>query len=583
MLDVKINRKLLPIKSHYFLFNAGTAPLMPYIPTYAKQLGIPSSGVGIMYAIFPFVGLIAKPSFGALADKFKKGKLIFILSIIFTAIFFGCIAFIPAHTTDAFMDLECNSGETRLKTCNVTDGCALDKIEMEFQGKEIMECKLVCYDPNYSFLEQICNDGNISESCFSNQTHIEMTTYSNISDSTFEQTCLYFPVKHIYFNGTDIENPQCNGASGIKCSVDCNSSTVMDYIQNAIIEQIAEPYYKTIQFQLLFFLMAGAWAAQAVVVCLSDAICFNLLGDKPHNYGAQRLWGAVGWGLMAIIAGYLIDLASAGQLQKDYTPSFYLVVIILAINAVSVIKIKVDYHQEPYQIKKILILFKNVRVVLFLFSCITFGICIGIVWQFQLWFLEDLASAQGCDSLQWIKLLQGLAMGVQCFLGEAPFLFLSGRILKKFGHVHTMTMILLVMGIRLLAYSYLVNPWYTLPIDLLNGLTLGVYWSTMASYANLIAPPEATSTLQGIFGALFEGIGTSIGSLFGGFIYESYGGAIMFRSFGIYALVYGAIYSLSHFAMDFNKRKSSDTKHFSNGGRVLSNYGSLVTGNTHSN
>ena len=44
---------------------------------------------------------------------------------------------------------------------------------------------------------------------------------------------------------------------------------------------------------------------------------------------------------MAIIAGYLIDLASVGQLQKDYTPSFYLVVIILAINAVSVIKIKV--------------------------------------------------------------------------------------------------------------------------------------------------------------------------------------------------------------------------------------------------
>lgn len=43
-------------------------------------------------------------------------------------------------------------------------------------------------------------------------------------------------------------------------------------------------------------------------------------------------------------------------------------------------------------------------------------------------FLEDLASAQGCDSLEWIKLLQGLAMGVQCFLGEAPFLFLSGML-----------------------------------------------------------------------------------------------------------------------------------------------------------
>lgn len=37
-----------------------------------------------------------------------------------------------------------------------------------------------------------------------------------------------------------------------------------------------------------------------------------------------------------------------------------------------------------------------------------------------------LAAEQGCGSLEWIKLLEGLAMGVQCFTGEAPFLFLSG-------------------------------------------------------------------------------------------------------------------------------------------------------------
>ena len=42
-------------------------------------------------------------------------------------------------------------------------------------------------------------------------------------------------------------------------------------------------------------------------------------------------------------------------------------------------------------------------------------------------YLEDMASAQGCDSLEWIKLLEGLAMGIQCFAGEAPFLFLSGE------------------------------------------------------------------------------------------------------------------------------------------------------------
>ena len=68
---------------------------------------------------------------------------------------------------------------------------------------------------------------------------------------------------------------------------------------------------------------------------------FISAGDEPAKFGKQRLWGAVGWGLMSVVSGYLIDLASVGQLEKDYTPSFYLVVIILSINVLSVIKIKV--------------------------------------------------------------------------------------------------------------------------------------------------------------------------------------------------------------------------------------------------
>jgi hypothetical protein len=40
--------------------------------------------------------------------------------------------------------------------------------------------------------------------------------------------------------------------------------------------------------------------------------------------------------------------------------------------------------------------------------------------------LEDLAMAEGCDMLQWMKTIEGLVMGVQCFGGELPFLFLSG-------------------------------------------------------------------------------------------------------------------------------------------------------------
>ena len=36
---------------------------------------------------------------------------------------------------------------------------------------------------------------------------------------------------------------------------------------------------------------------------MGDAIAFSLLGDKHEQYGAQRVWGSIGWGLFTIIAG----------------------------------------------------------------------------------------------------------------------------------------------------------------------------------------------------------------------------------------------------------------------------------------
>ena len=39
------------------------------------------------------------------------------------------------------------------------------------------------------------------------------------------------------------------------------------------------------------------------LVSMGDAIAFSLLGDKHEQYGAQRVWGSIGWGLVTIITG----------------------------------------------------------------------------------------------------------------------------------------------------------------------------------------------------------------------------------------------------------------------------------------
>ena len=59
----------------------------------------------------------------------------------------------------------------------------------------------------------------------------------------------------------------------------------------------------------------------------------------------------------------------------------------------------------------------------------------------------------------------------------------------KLGHVHTQTVVLLAFGVRFLLYSLLRNPWLVLPMELLNGLTFGLFYANMVGYAGAVAPP----------------------------------------------------------------------------------------------
>jgi hypothetical protein len=90
-------------------------------------------------------------------------------------------------------------------------------------------------------------------------------------------------------------------------------------------------------------LVVIAWIAMAVVESMADAMCFQTLGDEPEMYGRQRLWGTVGWGTFSLIAGYFIDTRSQGKLLKDYTPTFYLMAVLLTINLIVSYKWSVSY------------------------------------------------------------------------------------------------------------------------------------------------------------------------------------------------------------------------------------------------
>ncbi|XP_059062995.1 major facilitator superfamily domain-containing protein 6 [Achroia grisella] len=691
--NMKVNYRLLPIKLHFFLFNAGTAPLVPYLSTYARQLGFSSATVGLIYTILPIFGLVAKPLFGVIADKYKIQKPVFIIFQIITIVSFSAIYFIPGSRTATTVQLDCGDGVTVLKSCQ--EGGSIDECKVNTLSKqnETALCEMNCDMSSPKMWQTVCEHWHIPEYCYSGTNNLrysshvgnitvqgecaniatndvildgykynpqcrtgggfvnishpctlnctndmlsgvlgyhktdmicldstlnyryctndtaQLTVLSNDMESectascelvqpwqlmelcdswqadvarscqpkmrsgesfptnlTFTGTvlpstaiiigeCFYVQLNHITLPDGSIHYPICKSKAiyqleyelfHASCEINCNNSLLNEIFDAASDNNDSTEYTK--EFWLFFMLMITSWIGQAVVVTFADAICFHLLGDKISHYGKQRLWGSVGFGIFSLTTGALIDLFSEGA-YKNYAIAFLLMFVFMCGDVAVSCFLKTDTTKMSMNIlADVGTLLSSLPTFVFILWTIAVGLSTALIWQFLFWHLEDIA-AMTCDGSDYIKTLQGLVSAIQTFGGEIPFMFVSGYILRKVGHIRMMSLVLFAFGVRFLLYSVLSNAWWVLPIEMLQGITYGMFYPTMTSYANAIAPAGAETTVQGLVGAVFEGVGTSMGSLIGGQLYKHYGGAATFRWFGVGSLIFCVLHLIAQYAL----------------------------------
>lgn len=480
----------------YLFLLSGTAPVVPFVPVFAKQLGYSASVVGLIYFVLPVVGMIAKPLFGAIGDRYHKQKFLFLLFQFLTIIAFCSILLIPA--VPAQSEFHCHEGESLLKFCpqEEMNNCTLNTV-IDNPSNTTFQCRMKCHKND--MFSTICDNWNVPGLCaMSSSTVVMDTQIAHNKISLADDTCLYLLFHNATINKQDTSlycpgNRKDEAVFKMNCGVTCADDNVNELLSGTIGSQVKSTY----QFWTFFSLLMISWAAMAVVVSVGDAICFEMLGDKPQRYGHQRLWGSVGWGSFSLIAGLLIDKFSEGRTTKNYAIGFYMMAGLILLDMVVSSKLKHSQTKLSTNIlKDVGQMMNSFRVIVFFLWCIVVGLGTAMVWNFLFWHLEDLAAHGGCDYGAHMKTLQGLVMGIQCFGGELPFFFISGKLLKKIGHVHAMSLVLLGFGVRFFLYSLLKNPWYVLPIELLNGITFGVFYATMASYASIVAPPGTEATLQ---------------------------------------------------------------------------------------
>lgn len=180
-----VNRRLLSPKLHYFLYFggmqldnrtylvkmdstisikllSGMASFWPFVTVFAKQLGVTEVPVGLLFTIAPITGLISMPLFGAIADRFKMKKQLFLIFNLINFVVVMLFAFLPTVIPTRNVAFECGVGTSYLLQnrtgfqAGVKNKCNVSEILLSSQSEHSLDlCNLKC-DVTHLERQELC-------------------------------------------------------------------------------------------------------------------------------------------------------------------------------------------------------------------------------------------------------------------------------------------------------------------------------------------------------------------------------------------------------------------------------------------
>lgn len=272
---------------------------------------------------------------------------------------------------------------------------------------------------------------------------------------------------------------------------------------------------------------------------LADSATMSMLGDERALYGRIRLGGTIGWGIMAYFSSLLVERNGLVWIYWICAAGMTLTLL----SGLGLTFAPADKTEDLPEKKSpfwngVGSLLKNPRWVLFLGLAFVAGLGIASVNSYQFVYMTEIGAS---------KSLMGLSLTLST-LSEIPAMFYGNRLLKRFGAQGLLILGTAAIAIRLLLYAAFNLPSAILAIQIIHGLTFPLIWIAGVTYAHENAPEGLSSTAQGLFGAALFGVGSGLGSFFGGLLIESLSGRGMYLVFGLFIL-----FSLMIFVLIQNK------------------------------
>jgi len=248
---------------------------------------------------------------------------------------------------------------------------------------------------------------------------------------------------------------------------------------------------------------------------LVDGLCLKVLSeqtDTKEGYGDQRLWSAVGWGGMALIAGKLVDCFGCPAMFLSFGAIVALNVGIVLMYMPSGGSAAANRAQgSSSSLLPVLLRFESSWLLL---NIVIYGVLMALVENFlNVFLLQDFVGGS--------PQLLGAATLVMCAFEIPVFKYIGG--IWKSGRatlVDVLTAAEFVLAARCVLYAILPRhlPWLVLLIEPLHGFTFAAMWCATVEYARRLAPPGSEAKMQAVVNGLFSYVALGTGSLLWGFV-----------------------------------------------------------------
>lgn len=279
---------------------------------------------------------------------------------------------------------------------------------------------------------------------------------------------------------------------------------------------------KEVFFLLLLLIVLGEFLS-APAITLADSATLDYLGEDIDKYGQQRMYGSFGWGITMLLVGMALDNSTKFKDhpcdphsgERNYVTCFSIFAFLMSCTLLIATKFKFEespeysneiqlnsYENEPgpkpwqntapainipkeFQEKNrkgeiidrwksavfaqrtrtlpswvaVLRSMNDSRKLAFLLVTWLMGFGVGLVFTFLFWHLQDLGGT---------PTLYGYASVIN-HISEIGAYFFSINLIQRFGHTKVLCFGLLCNAFRFIYISWLDNPWWVLPLELIQG------------------------------------------------------------------------------------------------------------------